>query len=160
MDFKKLRAPFSGAQLEWRIGRSGLKKDGKPWAAVLAYVDARAIMTRLDDVIGPENWRDEYRQIEGGMECTIFIKIGDEWVGKVDGSQETDIEGFKGSFSKSFVRAAVKWGMGRYLYDLGNLFAVIVEKGTPGANFARSKDKKTNKDYFFYWLPPQPKAGK
>ncbi|MCP5002531.1 MAG: hypothetical protein GY941_01065, partial [Planctomycetes bacterium] len=50
--------------------------------------------------------------------CYISIKIGDEWVTKSDGAGDTKVEAEKGSISDAFKRAAVKWGIGRYLYSL------------------------------------------
>ena len=47
-----LRIPFPEEDIEWRIQQSGLS-NGMPWALVLAYVTNRAIMDRLDDVVGP-----------------------------------------------------------------------------------------------------------
>jgi hypothetical protein len=40
------------------------------------------------------------------------------WVRKSDGAGETQVEGEKGAISDALKRAAVKWGIGRYLYDL------------------------------------------
>ena len=59
MDLSKLAEPFPAEDIEWRIQSSGMS-GGKPWARVLAYVTARAIMARLDEVCGPEGWRPRY----------------------------------------------------------------------------------------------------
>lgn len=51
------------------------------------------------------------------MVCEIGIFDGDsQWIWKADGADESDIEGTKGALSDSFKRAAVSWGVGRYLY--------------------------------------------
>ena len=42
----------------------------------------------------------------------------DEWVWKSNGAGQSDIEAEKGQFSDAFKRAAVLWGIGRYLYAL------------------------------------------
>ncbi|MFD1104199.1 Rad52/Rad22 family DNA repair protein, partial [Sphingobium olei] len=55
--------------------------------------------------------------------CTIAIKCGDEWISKSDGAGDTDVEGQKGAVSDAFKRAAVKWGVGRYLYDMDAVWA-------------------------------------
>lgn len=119
MNLAKLREPFAADEIEWRIGQAG-KSNGKPWARVLAYVTNRAIMDRLDDVCGPENWQNEYRAgPEGGIVCGISIRVHrGEWVTKWDGAENTEIEGVKGGLSGAMKRAAVQWGIGRYLYDL------------------------------------------
>ena len=41
---------------------------------------------------------------------------GTGWVTKSDGAEDSTIEAVKGAYSDSFKRAAVKWGIARYLY--------------------------------------------
>ena len=48
----RLREPFGMGDIEWRPSRIGGTAI-KPWIQVVAYVDARAIMDRLDEVMGP-----------------------------------------------------------------------------------------------------------
>ena len=153
---KRLATPFDPKEIDWRIGQAG-SRDNKPWAKVLAYIDARAVMDRLDDVVGPGNWKDRYWREGAGVMCGLAIRINGEWVEKVDGSDETDIEAFKGGISKAMVRTAVKWGIGRYLYNLGDGWAQIVTQGTPGARWQGAKtDGKPNQNYpAFHWLPPE-----
>lgn len=145
---EELKAKFDRKDLEWRVGQAGVK-NGKPWAVILAYVDARAIMDRLDEVVGPENWTDSYDVLPGGMMCTLAIKTPENgWVHKTDGSPETAVESFKGGFSKALVRTAVKWGIGRYLYDIPTQFADFVEK--KGKNSVRAKIDNN----IYWWNPP------
>ena len=61
MDLSRLGDPFPASDIEWRIQSSGMS--GGPWARVLAYVTARAIMNRLDEVVGPENWKASYTHL-------------------------------------------------------------------------------------------------
>ncbi len=76
-------------------------------------------MDRLDEVIGPENWRDEYKSgPDGGVICGLSLRIGDEWIEKWDGADIPDFEAIKGGLSDAFKRVGVKWGIGRYLYRL------------------------------------------
>lgn len=121
IDFAALAAPFPPQSIHWRA--QTLTKDGDK-ALALAYLDARDVMDRLDAVCGPENWKDSYVETAKGRTiCTLEIRTGGEWIGKSDGSGDTDVEGDKGSISGALKRAAVKWGIGRYLYDLGNVWA-------------------------------------
>jgi hypothetical protein len=146
---KDLTLPFTEADLEWRVQRSGMAH-GRPWALALAYVDARAVQNRLDEVVGPENWTVQYHHIPGGVMCDLSIRCNDgEWVTKSDGSPETNIEAFKGGISKSLVRAASVWGIGRYLYRLQDNFANFVDKRTAGARELRIDGQ------YFYWVPPE-----
>ena len=91
----------------------------KSKAQALAYLDARDVMDRLDEVCGPENWQTKYDETaRGRVLCSIGISIGDEWVWKSDGAGNTAVEGEKGGISDSLKRAAVQWGIGRYLYRM------------------------------------------
>ena len=100
------------------------------WAMVLAYVTNRAIMERLDSVVGPENWKNEFKEWMGtSVLCGISIKIENEWVTKWDGAEQTDIEATKGGLSSAMKRSAVQWGIGRYLYNLDATMATILEHG-------------------------------
>ena len=75
--YERLAAPFHADELEWRVGRGGMK-DKKPWAMLLCYMDARAVMRRLDAVVGPENWMDEYRSVQladGKWACICRLSI-------------------------------------------------------------------------------------
>lgn len=116
MNLKDLHKPFPHSSIHWRVGST--TKD-KTRGMALAYLDARDVMERLDQVCGPENWSDSYTETHSGKTiCTISIRIDEEWVSKADGAGDTDIEGVKGGISDAFKRAAVKWGIGRYLYSL------------------------------------------
>lgn len=145
----KLKDKFDPKDLEWRVQSSG-KKNGEYWALILAYIDARAVQDRLDEVCGGGSWQTEYQQIQGGIICKLSINVDGQWITKADVSQETDIEAIKGGFSKSLVRAASAWGTGRYLYDLETTWALIVDKGTQG-----SKSAKTKEGEWFNWVPPK-----
>ena len=49
--------------------------------------------------------------------CTLSVKTEDGWISKEDGADDTAIESTKGGISDALKRAAVKWGMGRDLYE-------------------------------------------
>jgi hypothetical protein len=92
-------------------------------AMALAYVDARAIQDRLDLVLGVMGWQDSYRCLEdGSVVCRLRLRLGDEWITKMDvGSPSEQPDGgdrLKAAFSDALKRAAVKFGIGRYLYRL------------------------------------------
>jgi hypothetical protein len=152
-DTKKLealQAPFDPEDIEWRIQQSG-KHDNRIWARVLAYVDNRAIMDRLDQVLGPANWKNEFRRdSDKAVMCGISIRVGDEWVTKWDGAEETAFEAVKGGLSSAMKRAAVQWGIGRYLYSVGESYAEISEKGSHRGTV---KDRAGVEERF-KWNPP------
>ena len=115
IDFKALSAPFNPALVSWRVGST--TKD-KSRGMALAYIDARDVMERLDEVCGPAGWQCRYSHTNGTTVCDIAILCGDVWVWKADGAGATDVEAEKGALSDAFKRAAVRWGIGRYLYHL------------------------------------------
>lgn len=125
-DFKALSAPFLPTQISWRIGpTSADKKSG----IALAYLDSRDVQDRLDLVCTPGGWQDRYPHVGQKTVCEITILCGDTWVTKSDGAGDTDMEAEKGALSDAFKRAAVKWGIGRYLYSLPNVWVSIVPAG-------------------------------
>ena len=171
MNLLKLKDPFPYEDVEWRIQQSGLSKDGVPWASVLAYVSARAIQNRLDDVCSPENWRTEKPKhikedeklvgVDYGLSIRVPCGSGSDeenvlsfhrWVTKWDGADNTEIEPFKGGISGGLKRAAVLWGIGRYLYDLETGWAEFVNSDL-ARKFGAKKVKIQEKWYF--WVPPK-----
>lgn len=121
--FKLLAEPFNPNTVKWRVGATS--KD-KTKAIALAYVDARIVMVRLDDVLGPNNWQDKYFETNSGrIMCELSVRIDGEWITKTDGAGDTGTEGEKGAISDAFKRAAVKFGIGRYLYAFPNTWVAI-----------------------------------
>lgn len=146
---KKLSAPFPLDSLEWKPQTTGITKDGKPWARIVAYVSARAIQDRLDSVFGPGGWHVEYKHIDQGVLCGLSALGGDgTFVTKWDGAEPTDIEPFKGGISSAFKRAASVWGIGRYLYDLPEMWAQFVDR-----NHTEKRSVKIKEQYFFWRFP-------
>lgn len=113
--FTRLAAPFPADRVSWRVGSTN--KD-KSKGLALAYIDARDVMQRLDEAVGPANWQSRYPHADKKTVCEIGIKIDGEWVWKANGAGDSDIEAEKGALSDALKRAAVMWGIGRYLYDL------------------------------------------
>lgn len=124
----QLKAPFDPQVIHWRCGPT--TKD-KSKGIALAYVDARDVLKRLDEVCG-DLWQCRYPFAgccEIGIKVPILDKdneiIGSEWVWRSNGAGATDIEGEKGQYSDAFKRAAVCWGIGRYLYYLPNVWVAL-----------------------------------
>lgn len=156
IDWEALAAPFALSDIEWRIAQAG-KKGDKIWAKCLVYITNRAIMDRLDEVVGPDNWRNEYRDAPGGgILCGISIRVEDEWVTKWDGAEHTDIEAVKGGLSGAMKRAAVQWGMGRYLYRVTESWAKETSPDSKKLAFQGQYKEGNNKEYFSYTPPDLP----
>lgn len=113
--FEQLAAEFPREAISWRA--QSVTKDGTK-AMALAYIDARDVMDRLDEVCGPADWQDRYEFHGARTICYLSIRINGEWVTKADGAGDSDVEAEKGAISDALKRAAVKWGIGRYLYHL------------------------------------------
>jgi hypothetical protein len=115
---KALSAPFEASEVKFKPAVVSGNR-----AMALAYVDARVIQDRLDDVLGVDGWQDDYEcREDGSVVCRLRLRLGDEWVTKVDvgGPSEQSDGGdrLKAAFSDALKRAAVKFGIGRYLYRL------------------------------------------
>ena len=132
----KLREPTPKDRVKFRVGRKSM--DNKS-AHMLAYVDARYVQDRLDDIMGAENWSNSYRMINDVLFCDITITFpSGEIVTKSDCGTESNVEKQKGQSSDAFKRAAVMLGIGRDLYDVGNnysMWADLNEKGYPDNNW-------------------------
>lgn len=138
MNLDELKAPFNPTVISWRVGATnGEKTKG----IALAYLNARDVMERLDEVCGPENWQARYPFTgccDIGIRINKFIQdatgstkgyLDSQWVWKSNGAGQSDIEAEKGQYSDAFKRAAVLWGIGRYLYDLPNTWYPIKKVG-------------------------------
>jgi len=153
--YNELKRPFDPKTLHWRIGNTNKKKmasEGKQATKgqALAYIDARDVMKRLDDVVGFNNWQDSYEETASGrVICKLSIYLG-EWISKCDGAGGTNMEGEKGGISDAFKRAAVKWGVGRCLYYLDPVW-IDLENGYPPKNISAQCNKKLPKWYMRAW---------
>ena len=129
---QKLTAPFEAKDVEWRIQQT---TQDKSRGLAVAFLTSRAIQKRLDETVGPFHWKTEFalwHQIGSGAQLcalSIYDEERKEWVTKTDGAENSDIEPVKGGFSDSFKRAAVQWGIGRYLYSMGAVWVDVEQKG-------------------------------
>lgn len=108
----------------------GATNSDKSKGLALAYLDARLVMDRLDTVVGQANWQATYSHALSKTVCELSLRCGDEWVTKSNGAGDSDIEGEKGALSDAFKRAAVLWGIGRYLYNLDSPWVQLVKGRT------------------------------
>jgi hypothetical protein len=122
----QLRAPFHPSKLHWRVGATNKDKTS---AIALAYLNARDVMNRLDDVMGYD-WQNKYSLSDSGLLiCDIGLKINSEWIWRANGAGASDIEAEKGQASDAFKRAAVLFGVGQYLYSLETMWTPIKAQG-------------------------------
>ena len=130
---KKLSSPFENSDIEWRLQWAD---DEKPRGLAVPYITNRAIQSRLDTVVGIENWKNEYIPWhsdgkKASQLCGISIRFSPEgeWITKYDGADDSDIEPIKGGLSDSMKRSAVQWGIGRYLYGMDTVFVETEKRG-------------------------------
>ena len=141
--YERLKEKFDEKDLEFRVGATN---SDKTMGLALAYVQARAIQNRLDEVVGFENWKVSYREIQGGFLCTLSIRINNEWIEKEDGSGITSYESIKGGISNAFKRVASSgFGIGRYLYNARDSWYSIKKQGN-GYVFAETPKLQLNEE--------------
>lgn len=120
-----LAAEFEDSEVGWKpqVTTKGKQKEpitrnGVQVAGCTAHIDARAVMNRLDAVVGVGGWSDAYTVLNGkNVECTLTV-FG---VSKSDVGETNDggfADAMKSAYSDALKRAAVKFGIGRYLYDM------------------------------------------
>ena len=94
-----------------------------------------------------------------GLSLRVVDSEGNsEWITKWDGADDTHVEATKGGLSDAEKRAAVKWGIGRYLYDLSEGWADCSLDLKAGRYYANSQiGKKGQKEEYikFSWNPPR-----
>lgn len=122
---EQLKRPFPVKSISWRVGATS--KD-KSKGIALAYIDARDVMARLDDVFGM-NWQCKYSHADNKTICEISVLINGTWITRANGAGDSDIEAEKGAISDAFKRAAVMFGIGRYLYQLPNEWVDLKAQG-------------------------------
>ena len=137
MNLSDLSAPFPPDRISWRVG-STTKDKSKGMA--LAYIDARDVQDRLDAVCGVMGWQSRYVPMHDKKtvcEIGIYSEVHQQWVWKADGAGDSDVEAEKGALSDAFKRAAVKWGIGRYLYDLDSPWVEVDTYEKDGKKFVK-----------------------
>ena len=119
-----LARPFARGSHKFRVGAS---TQDKAKSMALVYIDARDVMDRLDEALGPEGWSDEFRPLEMGehwvVECSLMVEGAHVKVDVGEGDAAKD------AYSDSLKRAAVKFGVGRYLYGAPTVWASSEQRG-------------------------------
>lgn len=156
---KLLTDPFEASDIEWRVQRSGPSSSGG-WAIVVAYVTNRAVQQRLDDVFGVDGWENTFTATPDGKGylCGIKALFGDKWVTKWDASEYTNVEPLKGAISGAMKRAAVQFGVGRYLYNLDEQWlkcSPVNSRYDVKHNYIKIKAKGGQGGFDCEWITPE-----
>lgn len=146
---QRLQAEFPLEQLGWKIIHA-FETNGRFFAFLAPFVDARAIQDRFDEVFGIDKWQVSYEKWgENATKCTISVFLNERWISKEDGSEESDYSSVKGGFSNSLKRAAVLWGVGRYLYNIKSRKVELTTSSKGKNDIYVSYQKKE-----YYFTPP------
>lgn len=117
----ELRKPFRADQIKWKIQtqpKDASKLEG--WGVVVSYLDARDVAERLD-VATDGNWTDDYNLFGKALECSLTVNgVARKDVGEADSAKEL--------YSDAFKRAAVKFGVGAFLYRMPGVMAKLTRK--------------------------------
>jgi antitoxin component of MazEF toxin-antitoxin module len=117
-----LRAPFAPDAVKWKVQTKAKDESG---AMVVAYIDSRLVVDRLNHVVGGD-WFDEYEPVLGRSRDGQVIQRGLECRLTVLGVQRRDVGtaaddaagGPKALYSDALKRTAVKFGVGASIYML------------------------------------------
>ena len=97
-------------------------------AMAIAYVDARVIQDRLDDVLGVAGWQDEYECLpDGGVVCRLRLHLGDQWITKMDVGSPSE-QSDEGDRRKASFSECAETG-GRQIWHRPLLVSVAVPMG-------------------------------
>lgn len=102
-----------------RAGRGG---------KTFSYINARQVARRLDEVVGPSNWSTQVQIVRPDHPVSVLVGVSIfgvwKWDAGYSNNPEADDENdkayenepLKAAVSDGFKRAAVQWGIGRWLY--------------------------------------------
>lgn len=139
-----LSAPFDPDAVEWRIQSSGGKAQPGQRAQLVAYISARDVAQRLDDVVTPGGWSFDWTPLYVDPHGNVQTARGAltlHGVTKSDIGTGSNFEASKGCVSDTLKRCAVLWGVGRYLYNLPHVWVTLDDKGrVPDATLSKLRD--------------------
>jgi hypothetical protein len=144
--FAQLEVPFDPAQVKWRVMRTS--NDGRS-GLVLPFSDPRAYTDRLNQILTPAGWSCEYsistvpsltRVDRGKVIVTSKILVASavtiNRLGSHAGTGEAwaDLDNAATTASaQAFKRACASFGLGRYLYNFGETWVQLNQRGEPVA---------------------------
>lgn len=146
----KLRSPFKPEDISWKPQTVDYRAKT---ALAVAYADPRAYVDRLNEVFGVGGWSDEYeftatpfnkfikgkkawkenpatedKQVPGNKVIVVATITVPEYEVKYSSTGDSDASDENAATSaeaQAFKRAAMKMGVGRYLYELPKVTAAF-----------------------------------
>jgi hypothetical protein len=134
-----LAAPLPSESVAWRQDGRAIQRDGKFFARFVAYVEANTVRERLDSVV-PGEWNLTIELLpqvaateeqDGGESNVFAFKARLQILGVVREDVGTGKD-YKQASTDAFKRAAVRFGIGHELYQLGTNW-VELDGGGKGA---------------------------
>jgi hypothetical protein len=141
----QLSEPFDPSEIKWRVTHTS--KDGRR-GAVIAYADPRAYQDRLNKIVTAAGWSSTYhictltnimrargynKEVMSGKvlsTCKVTIDgigehsgTGEDWADEECAMTSADAQAFK--------RACSAFGLGRYLYNLEEVWVDLDERKQP-----------------------------
>lgn len=129
--FTRLRQPFDDGTVKWKIQTN--PKENDTFALCVAYIDARDVSARLNEVVGIA-WSSSFGEVitlsrgqkaEQGVECRLTV-LGHT---RVDIGTLPANEPLKGGYSDALKRAAVHFGIAAYVYAFPKVWAEVKQAG-------------------------------
>jgi hypothetical protein len=128
---RHLRRPFEPPAVRWKV--QAVVSQGRA-AIVVAHIDARLVVERLNAVAGGD-WWDAYEEVKGGLECQLTVM----------GATRRDV-GVAGDpkalRSDALKRAGVKFGIGVSIYALSQVYMSV--GADPGQLRTRKQRKRVS----------------
>lgn len=140
------RRPFPANTLLFRVGSKSTS---------FAYVDARIVMERLDSV-AKGNWETSYTTLNingtAAIECHLTINgLVRSDVASIEKQANANIDPVQAAYSNALKRAAVQFGIGRYLYFLPN-FPVKLPVNQGGKEYIDRETLRALRSKYNQWL--------
>jgi len=145
---RALAQPFDPSVIKWVVKATSESKDRKRRGLLAAYADPRAYSDRLNELLTPVGWTQEYsmhvvqdfQRKNGGKETCASAKVmvicrvtifglnshsgtGEEWADNDNALTSADAQAFK--------RACSCFGLGRYLYSVPQVWVELDEFKRP-----------------------------
>jgi hypothetical protein len=128
---RRLTEPFPENEIEWLLKDGEVARVGDKFVGrCFAYVTARAVQERLDNIFGAFCWATRMHPTNfntatrSGMICELSIYVpAFGWLTKADAADLSNIDPVRGGASGALKRVAVQFGIGRYLYYLPKAYA-------------------------------------
>ncbi len=108
----ELAEPFDVERISWK---PQVVSGGR--ALAIAYADARTYQDRLNEVARAE-WSDDYEVLDDGAVVLCRLSVCGVTRSDIGETAKSDQNTATSSLVQAFKRACVKFGVGRYLYDL------------------------------------------